>query len=221
MENFKRISDALEINYENIVCSNQIHDDKILIVDESHRGNGIIKENLEMLGFDGLITNKKDIVLLTFYADCVPILLYDPVCNVIASVHSGWMGTLKEIGGKAVEKMVREFGINPQNIEAVIGPSIGKCCFEVSEDVFCAFNDKFNLDPTLFNKISQEKWTIDLQSIIFKTLTSLSLLSRNIIVSNICTKCNTHYFFSYRGDKSSTGSLAAFFMLKHDFKNDF
>ena len=94
-ENFKRVSKAVGIDIENMVFSNQVHDNKIKIVSEEDIGKGIIRES-DIIGIDGLITNAKKVALVTFYADCVPVFLYDPIKNVIGSVHSGWKGTVKD-----------------------------------------------------------------------------------------------------------------------------
>ena len=141
MKTLKRLSKAVGIDIENMVFSNQVHDNKIKVVGREDRGKGIVRES-DIIGIDGLITNEKEVALVTFYADCVPVFLYDSVKNVIGLVHSGWRGTVKEISKVAVRKMNEFFHCNSENIEVVIGPSIGKCCFEVHENVFLEFKKR-------------------------------------------------------------------------------
>lgn len=211
-ENFKRLSKAVGIDIENMVFSNQVHDNKIKVVGREDRGKGIIRES-DIIGIDGLITNEKEVALVTFYADCVPVFLYDSVKNVIGVVHSGWRGTVKEISKGAVKKMNEFFQSNSKDIEVVIGPSIGKCCFEVDENVFLEFQNEISWIGGYSEKVNS-KWHIDLQGIIKESLMSEGIREENIFNSGICTKCNKDLFFSHRGDKGKTGTLAGIIQLK-------
>ena len=101
---------------------------------------------------DGLITDLKGTQLLTTYADCTPIILFDPIKKVHSNVHSGWKGTLQKIGKEAVSQMVRDYQCDPKNIIAIIGPSIGKDDFEVEEDVASHFKAIFQDDYTVIRK---------------------------------------------------------------------
>lgn len=212
-ENYRRIAKALGIDTENMVLSNQVHDNKIRIVSEIDRGKGIYRES-DIIGIDGLITNNAEVALVTFYADCVPVFLFDPVKRVIALAHSGWRSTLKNISREAVIKMKNEFGCQPSDIEAAIGPSIGQCCFEVGEEVYEEFINTFPWCKTFCKKI-KEKWFIDLQSIIKTSLKSEGLEENKILIAGICTKCNNDVFFSHRGDNGKTGTLTAIMQLKN------
>ena len=213
MENFRRVCNALDIDPGNLVFSNQVHDNKVRVVNEEDRGKGIIRES-DIIGYDGLVTGSKNVALVTFYADCVPVLLYDDEKRVIASAHSGWRGTVKKIAAKAVEKMVDAFGCDPGRIEAVIGPSIGGCCFEVGEEVYREFEKNVEYSTGCCVKTGVGKWHINLQEIIKKTLVNSGLKEDRIVLSKICTKCNRDMFFSHRGDNGKTGSLAAIMMLR-------
>ncbi|HHV98568.1 MAG TPA: peptidoglycan editing factor PgeF [Clostridiaceae bacterium] len=213
IENYKRVCSALDINIEDIVLSDQVHDKKIKTVYESDRGKGILK-NSDIIGVDGLITNKKNIALVTFYADCVPVYIFDTGKTAIGLAHSGWKGTLKEIAREMVEKMHAEYGSRPSDMKAVIGPSIGKCCFEVGDEVVDAFLTGIPWSKSFISKNDGEKWKIDLKAVVKKTLMNSGVLEENIEVSNICTKCCKSIFFSYRGDEGKTGSLAAIMQLK-------
>ncbi|WP_027621644.1 peptidoglycan editing factor PgeF [Acetivibrio clariflavus] len=212
-ENYRRVAKALGIDTLNMVLSNQVHDSKIRIVSDMDRGKGIHRES-DIIGVDGLMTDCPEVALVTFYADCVPVFLFDPVKRVIALVHSGWRGTLKNISREAVVKMEKEFGCNPGDIEAAIGPSIGQCCFEVGEEVYEEFVNTFDWCQAFCKKVG-DKWYIDLQSVIRRVLKSEGLQENKILISGICTKCNNDVFFSHRGDNGKTGTLTAIMQLKN------
>ncbi|MCX7842431.1 MAG: peptidoglycan editing factor PgeF [Clostridia bacterium] len=215
LENYKRLSQALGIDYKNMVFSNQVHEANVKVVGEQDRGKGIICES-DIKGYDGLVTDRAGVVLVTFYADCVPVYFFDPEKRVIAVSHSGWRGTVKEIGAVTVRKMAEVYGSNPANIEAAIGPSIAKCCFETGEEVYEEFVDKLPWSRSLCTKKHGCKWHIDLQSVICQSLVNSGLNINNICISNLCTVCNHDMFFSHRADKGKTGSLAAIMQIKEN-----
>lgn len=213
IENYKRVCSALGINMEDLVLSDQVHDKKVKTVNECDRGKGILKSS-DIKGFDGLITNKKNVALVTFYADCVPVFIFDAGKTAIGLAHSGWKGTLKEIAREIVEKMCVEYGSRPCDMKVVIGPSIGECCFEVGDEVVEAFVTEIPWSKCFISKLNGEKNKIDLKSIVKTTLMNSGVKEENIEVSSICTKCCKDLFFSYRGDEGKTGSLAAIMQLK-------
>lgn len=212
-ENYKILCKALNLKYDSLVLSKQVHDNKIKKIGSEDIGKGITKES-DLAGFDGLITNTPGITLVTFYADCTPVFLFDPVKKVICLAHSGWRGTLKKISGEAVKKMADEFGSLPGDIETAIGPAIGQCCFEVDEDVYIEFKNEFPWIEECTKIIKHGKWNIDLQEIIRRTLLENGIVHDKICLSGICTMCNNDLFFSHRGDGGKTGSLAAIMQLK-------
>lgn len=212
-ENYKRMGQALQIKPENMVFSNQVHDNKIKIVGKDDCGKGIIIKS-DIIGYDGLCTNEPEVALVTFYADCVPVFLLDPVKKVIAACHSGWRGTVKRISAETVALMERQFGCRRENLEAAIGPSIGKYCFEVGEEVYFEFSREFKYTDEYTDKKADNKYYISLQDIIRCTLEDAGVKKDKICLSNICTKCNNDVFFSHRGDNGKTGSLAGFIQLR-------
>lgn len=212
MENYKRVCGALNINLEDLVLSDQVHDNKVRVADERDRGKGILKES-DIKEFDGLVTNNKNVALVTFYADCVPVFIFDKDKKAIGLSHSGWRGTVKEIARETVQKMKMEFSCRPDGLEVVIGPSIGSCCFEVGEEVVDAFKAALPWSEQFCIK-GKEKWKIDLKGTIKQTLINIGVKEENINVSDICTRCNRDIFFSHRGDNGKTGSLAAIMQLK-------
>ena len=207
-ENFKRLCSVLGIDFNKLVFSNQIHDNKVKVVDESDRGKGIVRKS-DIVGYDALITDKRQVPLVTFYADCVPVLLFDTRKKAIGAAHSGWKGTVAQIAGETVQAMTDNFGCFPDDMEAVIGPSIGKCCFEVGEEVYNDFKDKIAWSEKFCAKAGNNKWYIDLQEIIKNTLLNNGLSKDRISISNVCTKCRKDIFFSHRGDRGKTGCMVA------------
>ena len=137
-KNYEKICKIINLNSNNVVRPLQTHTN---CVKNIYNEIGILPKGLENV--DGLITNQKNKILSVIFADCTPIFLYDPKKNVIGNIHSGWKGTVSKIGKVAIEKMIKEYGCNVQDIIACIGPTIRKCHFEVDADVKEVFEDVF------------------------------------------------------------------------------
>ena len=209
LENFRIISDTLGIERDRLVLSKQVHEDKVVDVDETHIGNGILYEN-KFTSADALITNKKHVPIAVFSADCVPVLFLDNKNGVIAAAHSGWRGTVKRIAQKTAEKMIAEYGSNPADILVAIGPSIQEDCFEVGDDVAEIFINEFGDDTA---KKYGERYHVSMQRAIIKQLTEMGILRENIDNSGICTACNTDLLYSHRKMGNERGNLGAFLEL--------
>ena len=189
---------------------------------QTHTDNVKVVRNIEKLeDTDGIITNKKEIALITTSADCISLLLYDPVKKAIGSIHSGWKGTLKGIIVKAIEKMKNEYKSNPEDIICCICPSIRQCCFEVDEDVKDLFYNKYkelkNIDEIIKlgdKKEDKQKYYIDTVKINIELLKNIGLKEENIIDSNICTMCHSKEFHSYRTDGKDFGVNGAIIAIK-------
>ena len=167
---------------------------------------------------DGLITNKKNIILSTTNADCILLLFFDPVKKAIANVHSGWRGTLQRISVETIEKMEKEYNSNPQDIICCICPSIRKCHFEVKRDVYELFSKEFKdlkeIDEMIILDSKDEKWYIDTVKINKVILENAGLKKENIIDSGICSVCNSDLIHSYRVEKERFGLSTAIIELK-------
>lgn len=211
LENFRRLSQSLDIPMERMVLSRQVHGSIITVVDKSMAGSGLIQENTYG-DTDGLVTAERGIALVTFYADCTPVYLYDPVAGAIGLVHSGWRSTLQSIAAKAVQKMKEAFGSRAENIHAALGPHIRQCCFEVGEDVYRQFAQVFPMDTDKM-KPCGDKWYIDFSGIITHTLICEGLKATNIYDIRRCTVCEKELFFSHRGGKGISGTGAAVLMM--------
>lgn len=181
-----------------IVCGNQVHDKNIAIVREEDRGRGTQPGRDPFAFTDGLITNVPELPLAVFVADCVPVFLLDPVCKAIALVHAGREGTLLRIAAHAVRLLEHEYGTCPANVQALIGPSAGPCCYEVSDVMAKEFVDAGFLAEGRFLDL----WHANLQQ-----LCAVGVQEINIAVAGTCTICSER-FFSYRRDASQDRNMA-------------
>lgn len=202
-KNREIIGKELGFNTDAVVTSPQVHGDAVKVVDGS---------TLTFTDCDGFISNKPGVCLATFYADCVPLLFFDPVKKVIANSHAGWRGTVAKIGQKTVKKMSDQFGCKPKDILVGIGPSIGQCCFETGSEVAQRFKENFEN----FNDISiqrDDKYHIDLWKANKSQLEEIGVSNENVYISGICTACNKKDFFSYRGNNRNTGRIGSFIQI--------
>ncbi|MGE0050752.1 MAG: peptidoglycan editing factor PgeF [Arcobacter sp.] len=183
---------AIKLNFknENLVYMNQVHGNNVQIVDE--------KSPKLIDNCDGLITNSKNLPLMVMVADCIPILFYDEIQGVIAAVHAGRNSTFLRIAEITAKKMIENFSCKVEDIKVIMGPSIQKCCYEVSDELLkivkTSFGEEFCIDKN-----------IDLQGINKMLLENLGI--KNIEISNICTKCSNKPYFSFRKNPK-TGRFA-------------
>lgn len=230
-KSYKKICKEIGSKYRNIVKPRQCHTNNVAVVENK---TNIFTPDFNLEKYketDGLVTDKKNMVLSTTNADCILLLLFDPVKKVIANVHSGWKGTLKRIVVQAINKMINEFGCNPKDIICCICPSIRKCHFEVSQDVKDEFQNEFgtlegntyvdekgNKATIKLNDIieeKQEKWNIDTVLINKILMQNIGLTPENIIDSGICSMCNPNLIHSYRTEKEGFGLETALIELKN------
>ncbi len=220
LTSYKKICNCLGENYINVVKTNQEHTNNVQIIDKKIN-NDFMDINLEQYSnTDGLITNKKNLILSTTNADCILMLFFDPITKTIANIHSGWKGTLQRISIKTVEKMQKEFKCNVQDIICCICPSIRKCHFEVDKDVKEMFEKEFD-DIQISQSVdimekqkNKEKWNIDTVLINRIILNKKGLRDKNIIDSGICSVCNSNLIHSYRVEKQGYGLSTALIKIK-------
>lgn len=206
LENYRLAAEDLKLDFSSIVASRQTHSANIRIVYNSDRGKGVTKES-DIFETDGLVTGEKNLPLVVFSADCYPVILADKEKKAVAAVHSGWRGTKQGISKNAISVMEEEFGVCIENIIVAVGPGIGKCCFEVEEDVAKEF------EPEFVNEKGGGKFLIDLPSVIKRTLLSTGIKEENVYFSDRCTVCENDKFYSYRAHKERTGRMGAFVSL--------
>mgnify|MGYP004485698723 FL=1 len=214
-ENYRRISQAMGFDMNSIVTSDQTHTNNVRKITEKDRGKGIVVPR-DYTDTDGMITNVRGLVLATFYADCVPLYFADPVHYAVGLSHSGWRGTVRKIGAVTIKKMTEEYGSDPKDIRAAIGPSICQECYEVSEDVIEEFKESFDRKhwEKLFYKKDNGKYQLNLWMANRSILVEAGIPEANISMPNICTCCNPEFLFSHRASHGKRGNLGAFLGIR-------
>ena len=214
-ENYRRIAGAIGFDWESIVTSDQTHTANVRVVTAQDRGCGLTKPRTYQ-DVDGMVTNVPGLTLATFYADCVPLYLVDPVKKAIGLSHSGWKGTVGKIGLATVRAMEREYGTDPGDLVAAIGPSICQDCYEVSGDVIGGFEKAFarELWDDLFYQKPDGKYQLDLWEANRQIFLEAGVREEKIILPGLCTCCNPQFLFSHRASKGKRGNLAAFLALR-------
>lgn len=211
-ENYRRFCAAIGADVTRVVMTNQIHSTVIRTAAPSDVKSDLYdREGYEC---DGLITNTPGLALTIFSADCIPVLLYDPVQRVIAAVHAGWRGTAGDIAGKAARQMCAEYGCRPEEILAAIGPGISACCFETHADVPQAMTAALGdlVKPHIIS-LENGKFKVGLKEINAALLECAGLEPGHIEISGDCTACLPEKYWSHRATQGQRGSQAAMIQL--------
>lgn len=204
-KNYKILAQLLGIGCDDFVVTKQTHSDIVRVVDSSDRGKCLIEG--ASAECDALVTNTEGIALVVFTADCTPILLHDPATGAVGAAHAGWRGTAADIAGKTVRAMVANYGCDPQNIRAAIGPNIAQCCFQTDADVPHAMLAAFGKEAMPFIRKSGEKYYVNL-----KEMNALALRQAGVCqieISAECTACQPDRFWSHRRVGNQRGSQGA------------
>lgn len=214
-KNFSKIADCMGESVDKIVCTDQTHTTNILEVHQQDAGMGITQER-SFSDIDGLVTHDKGIIIAAFFADCVPLLFVDPQKKAIGIAHSGWRGTVNQIGKNMVATMKKLYNSNPEDLHAAIGPSICKDCYEVSEEVIGQIKEKF--DEKFWNLFftpngKEGKYQLDLWEMNRQILIQSGVPVEQIEVTDICTCCNPSLLFSHRASQGKRGNLGVFMKL--------
>lgn len=216
INDYKELCNSIGSDYINVVKTNQQHTSNVKVVKEKVNKSEPDFNLLQYFETDGLVTNKRNLMLSTTNADCILLLFFDPVKKVIANTHSGWKGTLQRISVKTVQKMKEEFCCNPEDIICCICPSIRKCHFEVDKDVKDLFEKEFidlDLGKIIEKQENKDKWNIDTVLINQIILEREGLKKENIIDSGICSVCNSDIIHSFRVEKEGYGLNTALIEL--------
>lgn len=204
-ENLRRVCRTLGLQRDYLVSPNQRHTANVRHVRQADRGQ-------VQPGYDVLITGEPEVPILLRYADCVPVLIYDPAHQALAVVHSGWRGTVLNAAGAAVAALAQEFGSRPGELVAAIGPSIGACCYEVGDEVVDAVRSTFDRPEGLLPPGSGVRQHFDLWSANVRRLADAGV--SQIEVAGLCTACHMDDFFSYRASGGQTGHFGAVMQLQ-------
>jgi len=203
-ENFRLICGTAGFEGKRLVMARQRHGTEVHAVEDSIAVPA---------GVDGLATAISDVALVTFQADCVPMLFLDPVKRVVANSHAGWRGAYLGMAGATVNRMVARFGCNPGDILVGVGPCISGDRFEVGSEVAERFRGEFS-GCVFPSKDRPGKFHVGLADVCVSSLLKSGVRGENIEVSGLCTYGDERMFFSHRRDGESRGSMAAFIGLR-------
>lgn len=212
LANYRRIGKVLGCGPEDMTASHQTHTTNIRRVTAGDRGKGVVRPR-DYENVDGLITDEQGIALVTFYADCVPLLFVDPMHMAIGLAHSGWRGTVGRMGERMVRAMAESFGSVPSQLYAAVGPSICRDCYEVSQDVARQFTSMLGDDVAVPGR-QEGKYQLDLWLANERILEQAGILREHIAVTDICTCHNSDYLFSHRASGGRRGNIGVFLMLE-------
>jgi len=211
MENWRLFGEACGIPTERVVYGKQVHEANVRTVTAADAHP--LDDERTWEPADGYVTNEAGLTLVIFTADCVPLLMHDPVAGVIAAVHCGWRSTVADIEAAAIEKML-SLGALEKNIRAVIGPCIGSCCFETDEEVPAALRKLLGPDAeACIRNGKPEKYMVDLGGAVLQRLRQLGLTDDHLEAVGGCTMCRPERYWSHRYTKGIRGSQANIIML--------
>lgn len=220
VKNRTRFSKQMGTDLSRVVCCEQVHGTNIHVVTKKDMGSGAFTLDDTIKDTDGLVTNKKNIPLMLFFADCAPLLIYDPQHNAIGLAHAGWRGTVGNIAANTLQVMHDTYGTEPSDCIAAIGPCIGQCCYEIGDNVAEKFIGLFSSLSVPSSVLSQillrraDKYHLSLYEANKELLLLQGVKMENIADEHCCTSCNVEKFYSYRAENGKTGRHAALIYLK-------
>lgn len=204
-----RFFHANGISYKTIVLMQQIHSVNVSQYKSQQNDQFQLIEDT-----DGVFTSEFNTVLITRTADCVPIQFCDKKNGIIGISHQGWRGSLKKMVHKMIQQMMLH-GAQLQNIKVALGPSIGSCCYEISNDTYYEFLYEFNGYSQRIFTMRQGKWHINLILLNYLLLTEMGIPKKHIDFFPFCTRCDSSRFFSFRRDKKQDfGEMMSFIVKK-------
>jgi YfiH family protein len=203
--NHDLICQVLGVQAGQVVTARQVHGAQVAVVDAADRGPVIAAT-------DSLISRERGVALLLRFADCLPLMLYDPQHRAIGLVHVGWRGWLAGVVPNTLSAMRDSFGSRPQSIVAGLGPAIGPCCYKVGPDLIAGVTQACDSVEGLFHALPDGSVHFDLPAAVRKQLRQAGVHS--IESSALCTCCHTDQFFSHRGEGGRTGRFAAVLALR-------
>ena len=205
LSNRQILCSALEISFEHLIFPKQTHTGSVKVITADFFNLDETEKKQFLNETDAVITNLKNVCVSIKTADCVPILVYNPVYHSVAAIHAGWRGTTQNIVQNTINLMIASFGSNPSDLWVGIGPSISPEVYEVGEEVWSQFAPEL-YQPT--NPFKNDKRLLDLLKANFQQLIALGVPENQIEVARICTLSNPELFFSARRDGAKTGRMA-------------
>jgi len=191
-----------------VVSVKQVHGTDSLVLDRP-----VAQEEVFAGEWDALVTNQPEVLLTVRTADCVPVLVHDPVRRVVAAIHAGWRGTVEGIVSRTLSIMTQRFGSDPGWMRVGIGPSVGPCCYEVDEPVLERLREGFTDWRTVVRDTGPGKAVLDLRSLLRQQAEATGVLPQAIRTVNVCTVCHPDLFYSYRRDGTARDTMVSGIML--------
>ncbi len=218
-KNYEIIGLSLGVKTDDMVCAHQTHTANVLHVTADHKGMGITRDR-DFSDVDALITDERGLCLVTGHADCLPLYFFDRKKKAIGLAHAGWRGTAKDIAGNVIKKMKEDFGSDPKDLIAFIGPGICRDHYEVGEDVEKEFEGRYgevkrkHVLKELPPKDGQKKYLLNLHMANYYNMTAAGMEMTDIYITDICTYCNPQLLFSHRYTAGQRGGMCAFLMIR-------
>jgi len=209
-QNIERIAAAFGMSVSQFLLVCQVHRDGVWVVD----GETPLSAHEPLPELDAIVTDRPGLALCIKTADCVPVFLADPLRRVIGAVHAGWKGTALQIVEKAVKEMVRRFSVRTSELIALVGPSIGPCCYEVDTGVYQAMHRHPSRDACFSAGRQDGRWMLNLSLANRHQLLHSGLLPERIRTADHCTACHPDLFFSHRAQGGNTGRQLNFIMIR-------
>lgn len=213
MANYHCLADAYGLDFSELALVRHEHGDNILKLTGKDGGRGVAREPFDFC--DGFVTNDPDVTLMTCHADCSAFFVYDRVTRSIGLAHAGWKGMFKRIGQKIVQRLQIEYGAEPQNMIAAVGPCICEKCFEVETELAESFAKEFDCPDIYTAGVGEksDKGYVALRAAAIIQLMDAGVPFESISIMDHCTLEESGLFYSYRRDGKQTGSMAAFLRL--------
>jgi hypothetical protein len=191
-----------------VVSVKQVHGTDALVLDRP-----VAQGEAFAGGWDALVTNQPEVLLTVRTADCVPVLVHDPVRGVVAAIHAGWRGAVEGIVPRTLSVIMQQFGSEPKRIRVGIGPSVGPCCYEVDEPVLERLRKGFAEWRTVVLETGPGKAILDLRSLVRRQAEATGILPQAVRTVNVCTVCHPNLFYSYRRDGTARDTMVSGIML--------
>ncbi len=207
-------ADLIGIDSTALVAGRQIHGTNVRAVDDHHRGFGAVQIEDAIPQSDALITRTIGLPLIIYTADCVPVLLYDPIEHALGLAHAGWRGTVGNIAGEVVAAMQAEFGTRPENLVVKLGPSIGPCCYEVGDEVIDAWRSSGIVQWSEAIVPKEPRAHLDLWRANELAFEAAGVPADHVEHSGICTCCHAKRYFSRRAAQGHRGLFATIAQLQ-------
>lgn len=208
-ESYDSAADWFGVTPSSVFVMRQVHGDDVIVIRDLPDPS-LMRAAVPA---DGAVTDRPGLVLTVLTADCLPILLADPKRRVVAAVHAGWRGTVAGIARTAVETMTAAFGSDPADVLAALGPSIGRCCYEVGPEVIGAVRSAFDFADDHIKTKPGGKGMLDLVGLNRGVLARAGLPPERIRSADLCTNCRDDLFYSYRREGEGTGRMLAGIMI--------